>query len=99
MKVISEQCLDQQVLISTHSSFVANKLGLENLILLNNLKTSAFSDLSQDTLRFFKKLPGYNTLRIMLSKKVILVEGPSDELIVQKVYMQENDGRLPIEDG
>lgn len=99
MKIISEHCSNQQVLISTHSSFVANKLGLENLILIDNLEISALKDLSLDTLRFFKKLPGYNTLRIMLSKKVILVEGPSDELVVQKVYMQENNERLPIEDG
>ena len=28
-----------------------------------------------------------------------MVEGPSDELIVQKAYMQENNGKLPIEDG
>lgn len=34
----------------------------------------------------------------MLCDKAILVEGDSDELIVQKAYQSRNDGRLPIED-
>ena len=36
---------------------------------------------------------------IILSDKVILVEGPSDELFVQKAYRKQNDNKLPIEDG
>lgn len=35
----------KQIIISTHSSFVANKLGLENLILIDNKKTKFFKDL------------------------------------------------------
>jgi len=37
-------------------------------------------------------------LRLILCKKAILVEGDSDELIVQKAYMKTHNGRLPIED-
>lgn len=88
---------NKQIIISTHSSFVANKLGLENLLLLNNRNISRLNDLSGDTYEFFKKLSGFETLRLVLSKKTILVEGPSDELIVQKAY-QEKHGKLPIED-
>ncbi|WP_457618879.1 ATP-dependent nuclease [Lutibacter sp.] len=90
---------EKQIIISTHSSFVANKLGLENIILLNNKNISYLKDLSEDTYNFFKKLPGFETLRLVLSKKTILVEGPSDELIVQKAYMDKHSGRLPIENG
>ena len=39
------------------------------------------------------------SLRMILCKKAILCEGDSDELVIQKAYMQLNDGRLPIEDG
>ena len=60
---------------------------------------SRLSDLSDDTPIFFKKLPGYDTLRLVLSKYAILVEGASDELIIQKAYMAINSGRLPIIDG
>ena len=44
------------------------------------------------------KLPGYDTLRLILSSKTILVEGPSDELIVQKAY-QKKYGKMPLADG
>ncbi|MEX1013915.1 MAG: ATP-dependent endonuclease, partial [Candidatus Paceibacterota bacterium] len=88
-----------QIIISTHSSFVANKLGLDHLILLDHQKTARLSDLPADTQDFFRKLPGYQTLRLLLCKKAILVEGDSDELIVQKAYMDTHDSRLPIEDG
>jgi putative ATP-dependent endonuclease of the OLD family len=93
----------KQIVISTHSSFVANKLGLANLILLNADQTSKkrncinLSELTTDTRNYFEKLPGYNTLRMILCEKAILVEGPSDELIVQKAYLKEK-GKLPIED-
>lgn len=88
---------DKQIIISTHSSFVANKLGLDNLILLNDIKATRFNDLKPDTKNFFEKIAGYDTLRLILCKKAILVEGDSDELIVQKAYMVKNGGLLPIQ--
>lgn len=96
---ISEHYAEKQILISTHSSFVANKLGLDNVILLDNLSLVRFSDLSEETYGFFKKIAGYDTLRMILCKKAILCEGDSDELVIQKAYMQMNEGKLPIEDG
>lgn len=50
-------------------------------------------------MNYFKKLPGFDTLRLVLAKQVILVEGPSDELIVQRAYRDANNNRLPIHDG
>jgi putative ATP-dependent endonuclease of OLD family len=99
IKDIKEGSSNKQIIISTHSSFVANKLGLDSLILLNDLKITRFKDLTPETFKFFEKLAGYDTLRLILCKKAILVEGDSDELIVQKAYSTKNDKRLPIEDG
>jgi putative ATP-dependent endonuclease of OLD family len=90
---------DKQIIVSTHSSFVANKLGLDNLILLNDSKTIRLNDLKPKTKSFFEKIAGYDTLRLILCKKAILVEGDSDELIVQKAYMGKNNGTLPIQNG
>lgn len=89
---------DKQIIISTHSSFVANKLGLEHLIFLHDKKIARLNDLSSDTQKFFEKIAGYDTLRLILCKKAILVEGDSDELVIQKAYMLHNSGKLPIED-
>ncbi len=96
---IKENLGDKQILISTHSSFVANKLGLDNLILLHDNKTLKLQDLKPETKTFFTHLSGYDTLRLILCKKAILVEGDSDELVIQKAYMKANGGKLPIENG
>ena len=88
----------KQLFISTHSSYVANKLGLNHLHLVGNGIVTPLSGLEQDTYNYFLKLPGYNTLRLLLANNVILVEGPADELIVQRAYLDEYS-RLPIEDG
>lgn len=93
---ISTDNSGKQVIITTHSSFVANKLGLDNLILLRDSNVTRIKDLASSD--FFHKLPGYDTLRLVLSQKAILVEGDADELVVQRAYMDANEGRLPIDD-
>lgn len=89
---------NKQIFITTHSSFVANKLGLDNLILLRKKEILKFEDLSIDTYEYFKKISGYDTLRLLLSDRCILVEGDADELLVQKAYEQECE-ITHIEDG
>lgn len=89
---------DKQIFISTHSSYVANKLELRKILLVRAGKVFAFKDLDNDTVRYFHKLPGYDTLRLVLAKKVILVEGATDELIIQRAYL-DMKGKLPITDG
>ena len=98
VRKIDQRCKDKQVLITTHSSFVLNKLGLDKLVLLTPSQGLRITDLPPDTLDYFKKLSGYDTLRIVLAERVILVEGPSDELIVQRAYRDEHK-KLPLEDG
>lgn len=99
IKRIEEQCEGKQVIVATHSNFVLNKLGLKNMILLGNDGAhSRITDVPEPTVEYFKKLAGYDTLRLVLSKGAILVEGPSDELVVQRGYLDAK-GRLPMDDG
>jgi len=95
---IGEKCAGKQIIIATHSAYVLNKLGIEKVVLLHGNKTTSLAQLPADTQNYFKKLSGYDTLRLILAKKAILVEGPSDELIVQKAYKAKH-GKLPIENG
>ena len=95
---IRDKCEGKQIIITTHSTYVINKLGLQNLILLYDNNTANLRNLPGDTPKYFKILSGYDTLRLVLAKKAILVEGPSDELVVQKAYQRKHK-KLPIEDG
>jgi len=85
---------DRQLIITTHSSFVLNKLGIENTLLFDGTNGVRLNDLPPSTEAYFRKLPGHDTLRMILSSRTILVEGPSDELVVQKAFLQLH-GRMP----
>lgn len=97
ISAIEAKYTEKQIIISTHNSFVANKLGLDNLILINKQHTTRFPNLKSN--EFFQKIAGYDTLRLILCKKAILVEGDSDELVIQRAYMNNHNGKLPIQDG
>jgi putative ATP-dependent endonuclease of OLD family len=95
---LASKASGRQLIVTTHSSFVLNKLGVENVLLLYGNKTITLADLSEPTVKYFKKLPGHDTLRMILAKRTILVEGPSDELFVQKAFLQKH-GKTPLQDG
>jgi energy-coupling factor transporter ATP-binding protein EcfA2 len=89
---------EQQLFISTHSTYVLNRLGLDALLLLHRNSASKITELHPDTVSYFQRLPGYDTLRLVLAKKVVLVEGPSDEIIFERVY-KDCFGALPMAHG
>ncbi len=88
----------RQVFLTTHSSFVLNRLGLDKLQLIHDGSTACFSDLAPDTVRYFKRLSGYDTLRLVLAKSVVLVEGPSDEMIFERAVVDKHN-TAPISRG
>jgi len=88
----------QQLFITTHSSFVLNRLGLDSLLLVGPEGAWRIPDLDPDTVTYFKKLPGYDTLRMGLASKVVLVEGPSDEIIFERVF-KDRFSKRPMECG
>jgi hypothetical protein len=88
----------QQLFIATHSSFVINRLGLDRLLLLGGSSPRRLTDLNPSTVTYFQKLPGYDTLRMVLAKKIVLVEGPSDEIIFERIF-KDRYNRRPLELG
>lgn len=93
---------ESQIFITTHNSFVANKLDLSNLIMLENydyqLKAIRLRG-DEYVYDFFKKVSHYPTLRMILSKSVILVEGPTDEMVLTYFYYKYRSGKHPFNDG
>lgn len=90
---------DRQVFLTTHSSFVLNRLGLDKLILLHRGMRASFDALPVDTVKYFERLSGYDTMRLVLAEFVVLVEGPSDEMVFERAFCDSNDGRTPMEAG
>ena len=66
------------------------------MLLFARGKTTKLGALKPDTRDYFLKLPGHDTLRLILSKRIILVEGPSDDLIVQRAFLDKHKV-LPLE--
>jgi len=97
VKYIENQRQGKQLFITTHSSYVLNKLSLDKLCLINE-SYIRLNDIDKSVTKSLKRLPGYDTLRVVLSKNVVLVEGPSDELVLKRSYIDTND-RLPEDDG
>lgn len=95
---VSDNCADKQLIVTTHSSYVLNKLGVDSVIMFDGQNGVTLEDLPDTTKSYFKRLPGHDTLRMILAGKSVLVEGPSDELIVQKAY-QQTYKKQPLQDG
>lgn len=89
---------EQQLFITTHSSYLLNRLGLDGMRLVSNGKIATFNDLTGETVNYFKKMPGYDTLRLVLADRFVLVEGPSDEILFER-FFRDRTGSRPIEKG
>lgn len=88
----------RQLIITTHSSYVLNKLGIASVLFFTRTKSMTLLDLDRSTQDYLLKLPGHDTLRLILAERAILVEGPSDELVVQKAFKIRH-GKMPLEMG
>jgi putative ATP-dependent endonuclease of OLD family len=95
---IAERRGSRQLVITTHSSFVLNKLGVESVVLFHRGHSFRLNALPSGTQDYFMRLPGHDTLRLILARRSILVEGPSDELIVQAAFRKKH-GKMPLEAG
>ncbi len=89
-----------QLFITTHNSLISTRLELKNIIILSsdiNTEPLKLDHLNEDTVDFFIKAPPANILEFTLSKKVVLVEGPSEYILMEKFY-KDMYGSLPEED-
>ena len=79
---------DNQLFIATHSNLISARLDFRRCILLNSssTKSALLDNLPDQTAEFFMKAPDNNILEFILSKKVILVEGDAEYILVEAFY-------------
>jgi len=94
---IIDETYGQQMIISTHSNMIASRLELSNLIMLSENNYKKFDDSPDKTVRYFKKSPDSNLLNFILAKKVILVEGTAEYILMHNFY-KNITGNDPFED-
>lgn len=86
----------KQIFIATHSDLISARLNLRKTILLNsnNISPLLLNSLSEGTAKFFMKAPDNNILQFILSKKVILVEGDAEFILMEKMYQKITNEEL-----
>lgn len=95
---IQEASQERQVFITTHSSYILNRLGLNQITLVSDGHPARFESLQTETIRYFQKLSGFDTLRLILADFIVIVEGPSDEMIFNR-FFADYFGREPLDCG
>ena len=89
-----------QLFITTHSSLVSTRLELQNLLIMHDGaedKPTSLYGLKADTAKYFMKAPVANVIEFALSKRVILVEGPSEYMLFERFY-ESTIGHKPEND-
>ena len=90
----------KQIFIATHNNLISSRLDLRNTILLNNNSTTSLmlKNLEKSTADFFMKAPDNNLLEFILSKRVILVEGDAEYILLEAMFEKCKGGK-PLDFG
>jgi putative ATP-dependent endonuclease of OLD family len=92
----------KQLFIATHSSFIATRLNLKNVLILSEQEPShptTLKDLSKSTAEFFMKAPDNNVLELALCTKAMLVEGDAEFILMDALYKKAAPGFSTDSDG
>lgn len=87
-----------QLFISTHSPEFLNKLELKNVAIVTEGKTYALKkQLEEAQLDYLAKKPNLDFLKFLYSRKCILVEGPTEEMLIKSYLSSQTDQLQDIE--
>lgn len=79
--------IDRQIIIATHSNRIAARLDLRNVQLLSRAgKAMTLKELPDETAKFFIKSSDFSLLQFCLARKVILVEGDAEFILIDELY-------------
>lgn len=90
----------KQIIISTHNNLISTRLNLRNSILLNSNSTVPIllKDIDPETAKYFIKAPDNNILEFVLSKKVILVEGDAEFILMESFFKKVRSVDIELSD-
>lgn len=88
---ISSQKEDTQIILVTHSGMIASGLNLKNLLWIAENNVKSLKDLDDEDADFFVKAANNAVLQVLISEKVLLVEGAAEFILIPKLYHQIYD--------
>ena len=71
-----------QTIISTHNPSIINKLKLSNVLAFTGEKAISLSDTPTKLVDYLRKRPNFDILKLLFANKVILLEGPTEEMLI-----------------
>ncbi|MBR4750983.1 MAG: AAA family ATPase [Thermoguttaceae bacterium] len=86
-----------QIFVTTHNSLISTRLELQNLLLLHancDGMPTTLKTLSEDTSKYFMKTPPASIVEFALTQKALLVEGPSEFMLIEQFYKSVS-GHVP----
>lgn len=99
IEIIKDGDDSKQMFIATHSNMIASRLELNNIIIVgSDAHETNLSELKPGTSRFFTKAPNLNVLNFILAKKVILIEGDAEFILLEKFYEMINGNKPFVDD-
>lgn len=78
-----------QIIISSHSSKTINKLKFSNVVVLKENNAITF-DKDDYLTKYLSKRPNFDILKILFSNRIILVEGATEEMLIN-TWLQINN--------
>lgn len=98
LEEISSKQNESQIIVATHNNMIASRLNLNNVLWITSDGANSLSGVSKDVAEFFVKANDNSFLQLLLSKKVFLVEGATEFLLLPHFYKQIT-GHSVEEDG
>lgn len=102
LQKISKNQNQSQIIVATHNSMIASRLNLNNVLWITNGAVKSLDCVDPSVADFFVKAENNSFLQLLLSEKIILVEGATEALLLPYFYTQliehsiEEDGIVII---
>lgn len=86
-----------QTIVTTHNPNVINKLKISNVIAFSGNEAISLSSFGDELNDYLRKRPNFDILRLIYADKIILVEGPSEEMLIRTCIYLDRDNLRDVE--
>lgn len=88
LQQISDKQENSQIIVATHNNMIASRLNLNNILWITEDRVKSLACVNPDVAEFFVRADDNAFLQLLLSKKVFLVEGATEFLLLPLFYQQ-----------